>query len=257
MVKRGVTVGLLAAVSVVGLGGCSNEPLRAAPGVTNTEIANIAVPGRGALPPCAQSNNLMLAYVESEGVLVICKDEGWQTVDLHAVGGATGPQGERGPAGERGAQGEQGAQGAQGAQGTQGTQGTQGPRGEQGARGERGPQGEQGARGERGPQGAPGPQGEPGPQGAPDDESAPSEEDPPSAPDDGSAPSEEDPPADEGDEGAADPVGPDTLTMVVEELPGDNCAFGGEKFMTGDDTNGNRVLDDDEVTDVSYVCFDN
>jgi len=47
---------------------------------------------------------------------------------------------------------------------------------------------------------------------------------------------------------------PQALVDVVEEPAGPHCANGGEQIRSGVDTNGNGVLDANEVTQVSYVC---
>ena len=45
-----------------------------------------------------------------------------------------------------------------------------------------------------------------------------------------------------------------TLVSVIPEAAGENCPTGGSKVEAGLDTNGNGVLDPDEVTSISYVC---
>jgi ligand-binding sensor protein len=45
-----------------------------------------------------------------------------------------------------------------------------------------------------------------------------------------------------------------TLVSVTAESAGDNCAQGGSKVDAGLDTNGNGVLDPEEVTSTSYLC---
>ncbi len=47
-----------------------------------------------------------------------------------------------------------------------------------------------------------------------------------------------------------------SLVRIETEPPGANCAAGGVAISTGADTNGNGVLDPDEVTDIQYVCND-
>ena len=44
------------------------------------------------------------------------------------------------------------------------------------------------------------------------------------------------------------------LVVVTEELPGDNCEFGGIKVQAGKDLNSNGVLDADEVMYTEYIC---
>ena len=66
----------------------------------------------------------------------------------------------------------------------------------------------------------------------------------------------------QGPEGPAGPPGADgedginALTRLFQEPPGSNCQSGGERIEIGLDTNGNGVLDDDEVNPAStgYVC---
>jgi len=45
-----------------------------------------------------------------------------------------------------------------------------------------------------------------------------------------------------------------TLVDVDEEPPGQNCTIGGLRVSSGLDVNGDRVLDEAEVTEVSFVC---
>lgn len=45
-----------------------------------------------------------------------------------------------------------------------------------------------------------------------------------------------------------------TLVRVYDEPVGEICANGGKKIATGNDLNGNKLLDIDEVADVQYVC---
>ena len=45
-----------------------------------------------------------------------------------------------------------------------------------------------------------------------------------------------------------------SLVHVSEEPVGDNCSMGGTRIQQGADTNLNGTLDQDEVTEVSYVC---
>lgn len=44
------------------------------------------------------------------------------------------------------------------------------------------------------------------------------------------------------------------LTEIAEEPAGENCPEGGQKIMTGLDANGDGVLQEEEVSDSSYVC---
>ncbi len=41
---------------------------------------------------------------------------------------------------------------------------------------------------------------------------------------------------------------------AVAEAAGDNCEFGGQKVETGSDTNGDGILQDDEINKVDYLC---
>ncbi len=57
-----------------------------------------------------------------------------------------------------------------------------------------------------------------------------------------------------GSQGEAGAAGKDTLVSVTTEPAGSQCATGGEKIVTGVDTNSNGVLDPSEVTSTRYVC---
>ncbi len=50
------------------------------------------------------------------------------------------------------------------------------------------------------------------------------------------------------------PSAPRELVRVVIEQPGANCPNGGQAIETGEDANGNGVLDPGEVSATSYVC---
>ncbi|MEM7207750.1 MAG: hypothetical protein AAF434_08015 [Pseudomonadota bacterium] len=52
---------------------------------------------------------------------------------------------------------------------------------------------------------------------------------------------------------ADDPV-PQNLVAHLEELPGGNCEFGGTRIDAGLDSNGNGVLDADEITATDFIC---
>jgi len=95
-----------------------------------------------------------------------------------------------------------------------------GPQGPQGDAGPPGPQGPQGDAGPQGPTGPQGPQGDAGPQG---------------------------PQGPQGDAGA-----PGSLLKLSDA--GSNCANGGERIDVGRDTNGNGVLEDDEIEQTAFVC---
>ena len=45
-----------------------------------------------------------------------------------------------------------------------------------------------------------------------------------------------------------------TLVETTEEPPGDNCPNGGTRVDTGPDENTNGTLDEDEITDTTYIC---
>lgn len=49
-------------------------------------------------------------------------------------------------------------------------------------------------------------------------------------------------------------AGTSALTRIVPEAAGANCPAGGQAIRFGVDRNGSGLLDDDEVTGVSYVC---
>ena len=58
-----------------------------------------------------------------------------------------------------------------------------------------------------------------------------------------------------GDAGAGGQTGGvQSLIRVVSVVAGGDCANGGARIDTGIDTNGDSVLDDEEVTDSVYVC---
>ena len=113
--------------------------------------------------------------------------------------------------------------GPEGPQGPPGPAGAQGPQGEPGPAGADGQDGAVGATGPTGPQGPAGPQ---GPQGI------------------------------QGPTGADGDTAVKTLINTSDEAPGTNCANGGIKIEVGDDTNGNGILDTDEINDslTRYVC---
>jgi len=54
--------------------------------------------------------------------------------------------------------------------------------------------------------------------------------------------------------GASGINGLTALLSVTIEPPGANCATGGKKIISGLDTNGNGILDSDEITSSSYIC---
>ena len=57
-----------------------------------------------------------------------------------------------------------------------------------------------------------------------------------------------------GSDGSDGTDGQNTLLRISDELPGDNCAAGGQMVETGLDSNGNGILEDNEVSDTSYIC---
>ena len=107
-----------------------------------------------------------------------------------------------------------------------GPEGPQGPPGPAGAQGPAGADGQDGAVGATGPTGPQGPQGPAGPQGI------------------------------QGPAGADGDTAIKTLINTTDEAPGTNCANGGVKIEVGDDTNGDGILDTDEVNDslTRFVC---
>ena len=48
--------------------------------------------------------------------------------------------------------------------------------------------------------------------------------------------------------------GSEALIIMSDEEPGENCVVGGTRVDTGLDMNGNKDLDEDEITDTRYVC---
>jgi hypothetical protein len=107
-----------------------------------------------------------------------------------------------------------------------GPEGPPGPAGPAGAPGPAGADGQDGAVGATGPTGQTGPAGPTGPEGP------------------------QGPAGNDGD------VAVKTLINTSDEAAGDNCANGGVKIEVGDDTNGDGILDTDEVDDslTRYVC---
>ena len=107
-----------------------------------------------------------------------------------------------------------------------GPEGPAGPQGEPGPAGADGQDGQDGAVGATGPTGPSGPAGPQGPQG------------------------EQGPAGEDGE------VAIKTLINTSDEAAGDNCANGGVKIELGEDTNGDGILDTDEVDDslTRYVC---
>ena len=160
--------------------------------------------------------------------------------------GPQGPQGEIGPQGPIGLTGPQGPQGEIGPQGPIGLTGPQGPQGETGPQGPIGLTGPQGPQGETGPQGPigltgpQGPQGETGPQGpigltgpqGPQGETGP-----------------------QGPEGLPGEPGLNSLIAITDEVTSIDCVTGGKRIDVGLDTNKNGVLDSDEITSTSRLCY--
>lgn len=100
-------------------------------------------------------------------------------------------------------------------------QGSQGEQGKQGIAGTDGKDGADGAQGDRGDKGEQGEQGE------------------------------------AGEKGETGSDGFNSLVSVVDEAAGDNCEYGGKKFMSGLDKDGNGVLDESEVKNSYYICNGN
>ncbi len=48
--------------------------------------------------------------------------------------------------------------------------------------------------------------------------------------------------------------GLNSLTILTNEAPGDNCANGGVQIAVGQDANGNGELDQNEISSISFVC---
>ncbi|SMG22074.1 hypothetical protein SAMN05661096_01256 [Marivirga sericea] len=57
-----------------------------------------------------------------------------------------------------------------------------------------------------------------------------------------------------GQDGADGQDGANSLTKLTVEPPGVNCVNGGYLHETGTDSNGNGILDTDEVTNSQYIC---
>ena len=119
-----------------------------------------------------------------------------------------------------------GPEGPQGPPGPAGAQGPQGEPGPAGADGQDGMDGQDGAVGATGPTGPQGPAGPQGPQGI------------------------------QGPAGIDGDAAVKTLINTTDEAPGANCANGGVKIEVGDDTNGDGVLDANEIDDslTRFVC---
>lgn len=113
-----------------------------------------------------------------------------------------------------------------GPEGPPGPAGAQGPAGETGPAGADGQDGQDGVDGQDGAVGATGPTGPQGPQGI------------------------------QGPAGADGDTAVKTLINTTNEAPGTNCANGGIKIEVGDDTNGDGILDTDEIDGslTRYVC---
>ena len=48
--------------------------------------------------------------------------------------------------------------------------------------------------------------------------------------------------------------GSNALISTADEPAGDNCEYGGTAISYGSDSNNNGVLDEDEVSNVAYIC---
>lgn len=57
-----------------------------------------------------------------------------------------------------------------------------------------------------------------------------------------------------GEKGETGPDGYDSLTSIVDEPAGDKCENGGQKFMSGIDSDRNGILDENEVKNSYYIC---
>lgn len=53
---------------------------------------------------------------------------------------------------------------------------------------------------------------------------------------------------------SSDEVTIEKLITVTEELPSDNCAFGGVRIATGMDEDKDGILSEDEITEEQFVC---
>ena len=102
--------------------------------------------------------------------------------------------------------------------GSSGPQGSKGEQGKQGIAGTDGLDGADGAKGERGDKGEQGDQGE------------------------------------AGEKGETGSDGFDSLVSMADEAAGDNCEYGGKKFMSGLDKDRNGILDESEVKNSYYIC---
>ena len=121
----------------------------------------------------------------------------------------------RGLDGEDGADGKDGKDGVDGTDGTNGTDGTDGKDGKDGVDGTNGTNGEDGEDGINGKDGTNGEDGEDG---------------------------------EDGTDGIS------SLVSISDEPAGDNCVDGGKKIDSGIDTNGDGILQENEIQSTDFVC---
>ena len=226
-------VGLLASIGCGDRGSSPpSSPLPGALPVDGVYDVQVQTSTPSALPKCTSSLAGTVASVASPSSLWTCSGGSWSqilcTSDrvglvayssstktlLACIGGSWTPVPL--PPGPQGPQGDAGAPGPAG---------PQGPRGPQGDAGPPGPAGPQGTPGQTGATGATGPQGTPGATGA------------------------------TGATGPQGDAGAESLVVASTEPPGPtNCAAGGTRVDVGLDTNGNGILDSNEIQHTTYVC---
>ena len=68
------------------------------------------------LPDCVEETNGRLYYVESQLEFQVCKENGWEIIEIIGPKGADGQDGVNGTDGSSGTNGQDGAQGPQGIQ---------------------------------------------------------------------------------------------------------------------------------------------
>ena len=233
------------------------------------------VSGNGKWTPIACNNTNLgsVAYASVSKQLVACVDSKWISVPLPAgeagAPGPQGPQGPQGPAGATGAQGPAGATGAQGpvgatgatgavgatgAQGLIGMTGAQGPIGLTGVTGAQGPVGATGAAGPVGATGAQGPQGDTGATGATGAQGPQGPQGDPGATGAQGPQGPQGDPGSQGATGATGDAGLSSLVLVTNDTGDAHCPAGGLQVDVGLDSNGDGVLETNEIQHTAYVC---
>lgn len=197
---------------------------------------------------------------EGDYVIELATQAGLATTQLPMSIGAPGPVGPEGPQGPQGPQGPAGATGPAGPQGEAGMAGAQGPQGAQGLPGAQGAVGIDGPAGERGADGAQGAAGEvgaaglPGVPGVAGADGLAGDQGPKGAPGVAGAPGIAGPQGAAGAQGVAGAAAAMPLLAYGTLAAGTQCRLGGTQVLAGVDTNGNGVLDPDEVQSIGVLC---